>query len=769
MKQRTSFILKGLISLVLSLVMLCGTAVTSLSAVTVDLAETGENIVTLYFTNIHNWRNVSAHLWNSSTGEKISEWPGEAMVYVGINGSNQNIYSVSFDADKYDQVIFNGKDGSGYDKQTVDVSVATAISNGCGVYCWNTSESDGKYKVEYYTFNSSTSSSSTGLDHDRSYYIGKENSNRYVLEPYGTNQWVIKDGNKYLKLEGAGTRWTGFSWNATSVADAAKWTFGGFDNAWQNLEGAIFTAEFSSTTVYILYTNDNSFTVYTNPNYRIAASLIVPIPKNYSVTVTKKSTTDNYNYNDDAEAGVVIVAYGDQTTTYGTTVSNGTVSGIEDGTTVTLTATASEGYTFLGWFAGESWVKLTDSYQITINGNNVNVIARYSKNQSPVTGTYKFTYDRRNIEVDGENTTWTKTVTRQLVGAEIDGYDGNGYNSGMPTYLYTSRAKMLFGNSPLLTASLAVQGNDDEQDNVSTYKNDIVWPDMASVTLSEGITLDTTNKTVTVTATTTPLKFVFKYVIKSEGDTVHEGAAQVSYAKAVTFNPIYKGDSRYQYVEDEIPETNFSYWSADPIGDIPITTNRTFGMLLRGDYTDDGDDETIVTVYAQYGKTPANDWNPLIEETKLTRTIADDGVDWVWADYMTNYLSKDGSVVQNMIDAGNTNIKYGLFVMKYPTGNTAVSIEQSDMETTAKKLIDYYHTNGKSSAYIKDTDHIGYVYEYSDKDHISDFNRTLYTIKCSSAKAENMTFSAVAYITVDGENYFYSAVNSDIVIKDLVD
>ena len=41
MKQRTSFILKGLVSLVLSLVMLCGTAVTSLSAVTVDLAETG--------------------------------------------------------------------------------------------------------------------------------------------------------------------------------------------------------------------------------------------------------------------------------------------------------------------------------------------------------------------------------------------------------------------------------------------------------------------------------------------------------------------------------------------------------------------------------------------------------------------------------------------------------------------------------------------------------------------------------------------------------
>ena len=138
---------------------------------------------------------------------------------------------------------------------------------------------------------------------------------------------------------------------------------------------------------------------------------------------------------------------------------------------------------------------------------------------------------------------------------------------------------------------------------------------------------------------------------------------------------------------------------------------------------------------------------------------------------MTNYLSKDGSVVQNMIDAGNTNIKYGLFVMKYPTGNTAVSTEQSAMETSAKKLIDYYHNsnNTKSSAYIQDTDHIGYVYEYSDKDHISDFNRTLYTIKCSSAKAENMTFSAVAYITVDGENYFYSAVNSDIVIKDLVD
>ena len=38
----------------------------------------------------------------------------------------------------------------------------------------------------------------------------------------------------------------------------------------------------------------------------------------------------------------------------------------------------------------------------------------------------------------------------------------------------------------------------------------------------------------------------------------------------------------------------------------------------------------------------------------------------------------------------------------------------------------------------------------------------LYTLRSDTEKAENKRFSVLAYITVDGQNYFYSDVNSDI-------
>lgn len=857
MKNKNSFIFKGLISLMLSLVMICGTAVTSLSAVTdqvvaavkepvrsaipdapapaqaadetdiatqsdssaadygvaegsmdvipddevldvdlfdsepdeqtvqrvvsrkadtelaqtgalteiapvsaaaKDLAETGDQVgtVTLYFTNNKSWKNIYAYIWDSTDGGngELSSWPGEAMNYVGLEDSNPAyaVYSVTVDTTKYNMIVFSGNNGSA---KTTDIKISDAVSNGLGVKCSDNEYASAVYYPEYYQFYQS----STGLDHSCSYYIGKENSQKYILEPYGTNEWVIKNSNNgYLVLEGAGSRLTGFNWNASMAAQAAKWTFHGFDTAYQSLEGAIFTSPLASATVYILYTNDSNFTVQTNSNYRIAASLIEKIPSTYSVTVTKKSSTDNYNYYDDALAGVITVSYSGGTGTIDTTAAYGTVSNIPDGTEVTITAEASEGYTFLGWFTDESWVKVSDSVILTINGHNINLIARFSKKAEAASGTYKFTYDRRDIELDGGNTTWTKTVTRPLVGAEIDGYDGNGYNPGTPTYLYTSRAKLLFGTSPVLTASFAVQGNSEEQENASTYKRDITWPDMASASLADGITVDTSNQTVTVTATTTPYTFTLLYYTVEGNTATLEGVARdIEYGKAVTFNPMYSGSSEYTYVDYEVTADGFSYWSADEAGEIPITTNLTYGMIMRGDYTHDNDDDRTVHIYAQYSKQPAKLWNPLIEEAKLTHTI-DDNVDRVFLDYMTNYLSKDGTVVQDM----ETKPEYGIVVAKYASSQSSLS--QEKMERLANVMI----TGNKSSAYIN-SEHtaIAYRFHYNDSDHISDFNRVLYTLSSDTAKAETMQFTAIAYIVVDGVKY-YSPINTDIHVNDLV-
>lgn len=88
-----------------------------------------DTTITLYFTNVNNWSNVKAYLWNNvNTSNNI--WPGESMKYVRHNEYNQAIYSITFDSSAYDRVIFNGSGG-----QTVNITVG---SDGTGYYLTGT-------------------------------------------------------------------------------------------------------------------------------------------------------------------------------------------------------------------------------------------------------------------------------------------------------------------------------------------------------------------------------------------------------------------------------------------------------------------------------------------------------------------------------------------------------------------------------------------------------------------------------------------------------
>ena len=90
------------------------------------------------------------------------------------------------------------------------------------------------------------------------------------------------------------------------------------------------------------------------------------------------------------------------------------------------------------------------------------------------------------------------------------------------------------------------------------------------------------------------------------------------------------------------------------------------------------------------------------------------------------------------------------------------------MEQIAGLMIGGGCSKGKSSAYLNsEKTAIAYRFNYSDNEHISDFNRVLYTLKSNTEKAENMQFTAIAYIVVDGTKY-YSPINTDITVIDLV-
>lgn len=104
-------------------------------------SDTPASDITVYFSNNYNWSSVKAYLWGSG-GTKVS-WPGEAMTFVRENSQGQDIYSVTFSYDDYQNIIFT--DGS---KQTSDITLSG--DNNVGYYI--SGESGGKYTCSTYTY-----------------------------------------------------------------------------------------------------------------------------------------------------------------------------------------------------------------------------------------------------------------------------------------------------------------------------------------------------------------------------------------------------------------------------------------------------------------------------------------------------------------------------------------------------------------------------------------------------------------------------------------
>ena len=96
---------------------------------------------TVYFTNNYNWSTVKAYVWGSAG--KIASWPGTSMTYVTTNSYNQKIYSITFNYNDYQKIIFTN--GS---QQTVDITL-TGEKN-LGYYI--SGESGGKLTCKTYTY-----------------------------------------------------------------------------------------------------------------------------------------------------------------------------------------------------------------------------------------------------------------------------------------------------------------------------------------------------------------------------------------------------------------------------------------------------------------------------------------------------------------------------------------------------------------------------------------------------------------------------------------
>ena len=89
------------------------------------IQEQQSETITVYFTNNQNWNDVYAYTWGGS--EKASFWPGDKMIYIGLNEFNETVYRITIAAD-VTGLIFNNGSGA----QTVDIT--SGITDGLGYY-----------------------------------------------------------------------------------------------------------------------------------------------------------------------------------------------------------------------------------------------------------------------------------------------------------------------------------------------------------------------------------------------------------------------------------------------------------------------------------------------------------------------------------------------------------------------------------------------------------------------------------------------------------
>ena len=101
-----------------------------------------EGEITVYFSNTNNWSVVKAYVWGSSP---LQTWPGADMTDTGLKSdSGKKLYKITFDASKYNKIIFtNGSE------QTVDITLP-ATADGT-VYHLSTKEG-AKYTVGSYAY-----------------------------------------------------------------------------------------------------------------------------------------------------------------------------------------------------------------------------------------------------------------------------------------------------------------------------------------------------------------------------------------------------------------------------------------------------------------------------------------------------------------------------------------------------------------------------------------------------------------------------------------
>ena len=105
-----------------------GTAITCSNTYNYEPGEdaNGQRMLTVYFERPSWWTgaNIRAYVWNNTSGDIKTAWPGEKVTWMGTNVNGVDYYSYAVDLNKYDRIIFKDTSNGDDAYQTVDLTLS---------------------------------------------------------------------------------------------------------------------------------------------------------------------------------------------------------------------------------------------------------------------------------------------------------------------------------------------------------------------------------------------------------------------------------------------------------------------------------------------------------------------------------------------------------------------------------------------------------------------------------------------------------------------
>ena len=405
MKISKSKFVKSAISILLVVMMLLSAGMTSIIAATVDMASESANVDlaevganrTIYYNNTNNWSGVNAYYWNSSTPSVA--WPGIEMTH-----EEGSIYSVSIPDDSKN-IKFN--DTNNNNNQTNDLEIPDDGRNYYNNGTWST------YPPSAGGTDTPTTGGTASKYTLRGDFNGWSDSKNKFMTTADSNVITctldINSGTYGFKITDGSTWYgnTGTIEDTTTTTSATGLDFSsGAGNCTFKASGGTYTFTFNTSTKKLIVIKVEQYTVtftdhdgsqigdpqtvtggssatappnpsrtgYTFNGWQIDGTGTVYSASQVNALAINANTTFKANYTINSHTVTVKVNPSE----------GGTVSGggkYNYGTTVTLTATANDGYVF----TSSSWTGLPTG--ATTNGNtasftvtgDVSVTANFTK------------------------------------------------------------------------------------------------------------------------------------------------------------------------------------------------------------------------------------------------------------------------------------------------------------------------------------------------------------------------------------------------------